>query len=48
LPYNVDGIIQIDAYALMLLLLIGAAVMLAASLLGEVAVALLDPRMRSD
>ena len=48
LPYNVDGIIQIDAYALMLLLLIGAAVMLAASLLGEVTVALLDPRMRSD
>jgi peptide/nickel transport system permease protein len=48
LPYNVDGIIQIDAYALMLLLLIGAAVMLAASMLGEAVVALLDPRMRSD
>jgi ABC-type dipeptide/oligopeptide/nickel transport system permease component len=48
LPYNSDGIIQVDAYALMLLLLISAAVMLAASVLGEAVVALLDPRMRAD
>ena len=48
LPYNLDGIVPVDTYALMLLLLIGAAVMLTASLLGEVAVALLDPRVRPD
>lgn len=48
LPYNSDGIIQVDAYALMLLLLISAAVMLMASVLGEAVVALLDPRMRAD
>ena len=37
LPFNVDGILQVDTYALMLLLLLGAAVMLATSLLSEVA-----------
>ena len=48
LPYNVDGIVQVDTYALMLLLLIGAAFMFATSVLSEAVVALLDPRMRSD
>jgi ABC-type dipeptide/oligopeptide/nickel transport system permease component len=48
LPYNVDGIIQVDIYALVLLLLVSAGVMLTASILGEVAVALLDPRIRTD
>jgi peptide/nickel transport system permease protein len=48
LPYNTDGIIQVDTYALMLLFLLSAAVMLTASTLGEVVVALLDPRMKLD
>ena len=48
LPYNVEGTVQVDTYALMLLLLIGAAFMFATSVLSEVVVALLDPRMRSD
>jgi peptide/nickel transport system permease protein len=48
LPYNVEGTVQVDTYALMLLLLIGAAFMFATSVLSEAVVALLDPRMRSD
>ena len=48
LPYNVDGIVQVDTYALMLLLLVGAAFMFTVSVLSEAAVALLDPRMRLD
>lgn len=48
LPYGADGIIQVDTYALMLLFLLSAAVMLTASTLGEAAVALFDPRMRLD
>src|SRR3954466_8695438 len=48
LPYNVDGTVQVDTYALMLLFLLSAVVMLTASTLGEVVVALLDPRMRLD
>jgi len=48
LPYNVDGVVQVDTYALMLLFMISAAVMLTASVLSEVVVVLLDPRMRFD
>jgi peptide/nickel transport system permease protein len=48
LPYNVDGIVEVDTYALMLLFVISAAIMLTASVLGEAVVALLDPRMRFD
>ena len=48
LPYNADGIIQVDTYALMLLFLFSAVVMITASTLGEIVVALLDPRVRCD
>jgi len=48
LPYNSDGIIQVDAYALMFLLLISACVMIVASSLSEALVAWLDPRVRAD
>jgi peptide/nickel transport system permease protein len=48
LPYQADGIIEVDIYALMLLLLIGAAFMIAASTFSEAVVALLDPRMGTD
>jgi ABC-type dipeptide/oligopeptide/nickel transport system permease component len=48
LPYNVDGIVQVDTYALMLLFLLSAVVMITASTLGEIVVALLDPRVRLD
>ena len=48
LPYQADGIIQVDIYALMLLLLIAAAFMIAVSTFSEAVVALLDPRMRTD
>ncbi|HEY7422541.1 MAG TPA: ABC transporter permease [Gaiellaceae bacterium] len=48
LPYQTDGIIQVDTYALMLLMLIAAAFMVAVSTFSEAVVALLDPRMRFD
>jgi len=48
LPYNSDGIIQVDAYALMFLLLTSACVMIVASSLSEAVVAWLDPRVRAD
>jgi ABC-type dipeptide/oligopeptide/nickel transport system permease component len=48
LQVTVDGIIAIDTYALQLTLLCGAGLMLLVSLLGDVALAALDPRMRSD
>jgi ABC-type dipeptide/oligopeptide/nickel transport system permease component len=48
LPYNVDGIVAVDTYALQFLFILGAAVMLVASVLGEIVVGLLDPRMRFD
>jgi ABC-type dipeptide/oligopeptide/nickel transport system permease component len=48
LQYNVDGIVSVDTYAVQLALLLGAAVMLATSLLGEIALTLLDPRTRTD
>ena len=48
LPYNVDGIVEVDTYALQFLFVLSAAVMLAASVLGETVVALLDPRARFD
>ena len=48
LPYQIDGIISVDIYALMLLMLIGAAFMIATSILSEAVVAVLDPRMKVD
>lgn len=48
LPFRSEGAIQVDTYALMLLLLIGAAFMFTVSVLSEAVVALLDPRMRFD
>jgi peptide/nickel transport system permease protein len=48
LPYNSDGIILVDTYALMLLFVLSAAVMITASTLGEAVVAGLDPRVRLD
>jgi ABC-type dipeptide/oligopeptide/nickel transport system permease component len=48
LPYNQDGTILVDTYALMFLFVLSAAVMIIFSTLGEVVVALLDPRIRLD
>jgi peptide/nickel transport system permease protein len=48
LPYQADGVILVDTYALMLLFVLSAAVMITASTLGEAVVALLDPRVRLD
>jgi peptide/nickel transport system permease protein len=48
LKLNADALVAVDTYAIVFALLLGAAVMLTASLLGEIAVALLDPRTRSD
>jgi peptide/nickel transport system permease protein len=45
---NVDGIVDVDTYALVLTLLLGAGVMLLVSFLGDLALAMLDPRTRSD
>jgi ABC-type dipeptide/oligopeptide/nickel transport system permease component len=46
LPYNVDGIVQVDTYALMLLFLLSAVVMITASTLGGIVVALLAREAR--
>ncbi len=46
LPYQADGIVLVDTYALMLLFVFAAVVMITASTLGEAVVALLDPRVR--
>lgn len=48
LQYTTEGIVAVDTYALQFLLLLGAAVLLASSVLSEAVVALLDPRMRLD
>jgi peptide/nickel transport system permease protein len=48
LPYNADGTILVDTYALMALFVLSAVVMITASTLGEAVVALLDPRVRLD
>jgi peptide/nickel transport system permease protein len=48
LQLDAEGIPQVDTYALQLALLLGAAVILTASILSEVALALLDPRTRAD
>jgi ABC-type dipeptide/oligopeptide/nickel transport system permease component len=45
---NVDAIPQVDTYALELALLFGVGVILLASMLGEIVLALLDPRTRLD
>ena len=46
LPYSQDGIVLVDTYALMVLFVFGAAVMITVATLGEAVVALLDPRVR--
>jgi peptide/nickel transport system permease protein len=48
LALNADGNTPVDTYELMLALLFAACVMLAASMFGEVLLALLDPRTRLD
>jgi peptide/nickel transport system permease protein len=48
LELDIDGVPQVDVYALQLALLLGAAVILTASILSEVVLALLDPRTRAD
>jgi ABC-type dipeptide/oligopeptide/nickel transport system permease component len=48
LELQVDGIPQVDVYALQLALLLGAAVILTASITSEIVLALLDPRTKAD
>ncbi len=48
LQLNADANVPVDTYELQLALLFAAGVMLAASMLGEILLALLDPRMRPD
>jgi peptide/nickel transport system permease protein len=45
---NVDGLVNIDTYALVVTLLFSAVLMLFVSILGDVAVMMLDPRIRAD
>lgn len=45
---NVDGIVDIDTYALVDTLLFSAVLMLVVSIVGDFVVMLLDPRMRAD
>jgi peptide/nickel transport system permease protein len=45
---TVDGIVNIDTYALVVTLLFSAVLMLFVSILGDVAVMMLDPRIRAD
>jgi peptide/nickel transport system permease protein len=47
LKLNVDALVPIDTYQMQLILLCAGGVMIVASLLGETAVAVLDPRARS-
>jgi peptide/nickel transport system permease protein len=48
LKLNADGFVPVDTYALVLALLLGGALMLTVSVLGEVVLWLLDPRTRPD
>jgi ABC-type dipeptide/oligopeptide/nickel transport system permease component len=48
LKLNVDAFVPVDTYALQFALLLGGALMITVSILGEVAVWLLDPRTRPD
>lgn len=48
LKLNVDGFVPVDTYELLVALLLGGALVLTASVLGEVALWLLDPRTRPD
>jgi ABC-type dipeptide/oligopeptide/nickel transport system permease component len=48
LELQVEGIPQVDVYALQLALLLGAAVILTASILSEVLLALIDPRTKAE
>jgi ABC-type dipeptide/oligopeptide/nickel transport system permease component len=46
LKLNADGFVPVDTYALQLALLLGGGLMITASILGEVALWILDPRAR--
>ena len=48
LALNVDAFVSVDTYALQLTVLLGGALVLTASVLGEMALWLLDPRARPD
>jgi len=48
LQLNVDALPALDTYAMVFALLLGALVLLIFSLLSEVALGLLDPRLRTD
>jgi ABC-type dipeptide/oligopeptide/nickel transport system permease component len=48
LQLDADGVTPVDTYELQLALLFAAGVMITASVLGEVILATLDPRMRMD
>jgi peptide/nickel transport system permease protein len=48
LALNVDAYVSVDTYALQLTLLLGGALILTASVLGEITLWLLDPRARPD
>ena len=48
LKLNVDAFVPVDTYALQLILLLGGALMITASIVGEVALWVLDPRSRPD
>jgi peptide/nickel transport system permease protein len=48
LQLDLDGLPAVDTYALMFALLLGAVVMLTFSVVSEVALGLLDPRVRTD
>ncbi len=48
LQLNADALVPVDTYALVFILLLGAVFMFTVSILGEVAIALLDPRIRME
>jgi peptide/nickel transport system permease protein len=48
LQLSADGVVPVDTYELQLTLLLAACVMLAASMLGEILLVALDPRVRPD
>lgn len=48
LKLNVDGFVPVDTYALLFAVLLGGGLMLTVSMLGEVALWLLDPRTRPE
>lgn len=48
LKLGADALVPVDTYAIQFAFLLGAAIMLAASVLSEVSLTLLDPRVRAD